>query len=148
MLTVERVAALHRVDLFAAVPGRTLAAVARHATEVEVDTGTTFIDEGAIEDHMFVIVGGRVRVHQGERTIAELGPGVSVGELAALVAEPRSASVTAIEQTTLLRLSKHVLDELLADYPELASGVIAALVRRLSPRRTQGVDAAADAVQQ
>ena len=42
--------------------------------------------------------------------------------------EPRSASVTALEPTMLLRIDKPVLDELLADRPALASGVIAALV--------------------
>ena len=61
----------------------------------------------------------------------ELGPGVTVGELAALVPEPRTASVTALEPTLLLRLDKAVLDELLADWPELAHAVIAALVARL-----------------
>ena len=35
MSTVDRVVALQRVPLFAGVPGRTLAAVARCATELE-----------------------------------------------------------------------------------------------------------------
>jgi CRP-like cAMP-binding protein len=57
-----------------------------------------------------------------------------VGELAALVPEARSASVTALEATTLLRIDKPLLDELLADLPELASGVIAALVGMIRER--------------
>jgi CRP-like cAMP-binding protein len=40
--------------------------------------------------------------------------------------------VTALEQTLALRLDKTVLDELLADWPELAHGVIDALVARLA----------------
>jgi CRP-like cAMP-binding protein len=62
----------------------------------------------------------------------ELGPGTTVGELAALVAQPRTASVTALEPTLALRLDKVVLDDLLLEWPELAHGVIAALVGRLS----------------
>ena len=58
-------------------------------------------------------------------------PGTTVGELAALVPQPRTASVTAMEPTLVLRLDKAVLDDLLADWPELAHGVIAALVTRL-----------------
>jgi len=77
------------------------------------------------------VVSGRVRVHRGDRTLVELGPGSAVGELAVLVPEPRVASVTALEPTLLLRVNKVVLDELLADRPELASGVIAALASRL-----------------
>ena len=131
MLTVERVAALHRVGLFADVPGRVLAAVARLAVEVTVDAGDTIIEEGAIEDHLFAIVSGRVRVHHAGRTLRELTAGGAIGELAALVPEPRSASVTAIEPTLLLRIEKPVLDELLADRPALAQSIIAALVGML-----------------
>jgi len=128
---VERVAALHRVDLFAGVPGRVLAAVAEASTEVRLTPGDALITEGAVEASLYAIVDGRVRVHRGDETLVELGPGVTVGELAALVPEPRSASVTVLEPTLVLRLDKAVLDELLAEWPELAHGVIAALVSRL-----------------
>ena len=128
MTTIERVVALQRVAMFADVPGRTLAAVAQRATEVEVAAGEIVIVEGAMEDHLFAVVQGRLRVHHGDRTIVDLGAGSTVGELAALVPEPRSASVTALEPTMLLRIDKAVLDELLADRPALASGIIAALV--------------------
>src|SRR5262250_3241939 len=131
MLVVERVTALHCVDLFAGVPGRVLAGVAATAEEVTVEAGSTVIEHGAVEDCLYVVVSGRVRVHRGDRTLVELGPGSSVGELAVLVPEPRVASVTALEPTLLLRVNKVVLDELLADRPELASGVIAALAGRL-----------------
>lgn len=129
---VERVAALHRVDLFARVPGRVLAAVADATTEVIAAAGDVLIQEGAVEAHLFAIVLGRVRVHRGDQTLVELGAGRTVGELAALVPQPRTASVTALEPTLALRLDKAVLDELLADWPELAHGVIEALVARLA----------------
>jgi CRP-like cAMP-binding protein len=135
VLSVERVAALHRVEMFADVPGSVLAAVARRATEVVVGPGEVVVEEGAVEDHLFVVVDGRVRIHHGEHTIRELRAGSTVGELAALVPEPRSASATAVERTTLLRLDKAVLDELLADRPTLAAGIIRALVLRLRERR-------------
>jgi CRP/FNR family transcriptional regulator, cyclic AMP receptor protein len=134
MSTVERVVALHRVGLFADVPGRTLAAVAQRAGEVEVDHGSVVIVEGAVEEHLFVVVRGRLRVHRGEETLAILGPGSTVGELAALVPEPRSATVTAVEPATLLRIDKPLLDELLADRPALANGIIAALVAMVRER--------------
>ena len=129
---VDRVAALHRVDLFADVPGRVLAAVAELTTEIRISPGDMLIEEGAVEAHLYAIVNGRVRVHRGDRTLVELGPGTTVGELAALVAQPRTAAVTALEPTLALRLDKVVLDDLLLEWPELAHGVIGALVGRLS----------------
>lgn len=131
MPIVSRVATLHRVDLFAGIPGRVLVAVAAASDEMRVDAGATIIEEGAIEDHLFVVVEGRVRVHRGATTLVELGPGAIVGELAVLVPEPRSAIVTALEPTHLLTVRKPVLDELLLDWPELANGVIASLVAKL-----------------
>lgn len=139
MTIIDRVIALQRVRLFADVPGRVLAAVARRASEHEVAAGAPVIVQGALEDHLFAIVQGSLRVHDGEHDLATLGPGATVGELAALVPEPRSASVTALEPSVLLRIDKPVLDELLADRPELTSGIIAALVGRL--RERVGADA-------
>ena len=134
MTTIERVLALQRVPLFSDVPGRTLAAVAQRATEIEVEAGGTVIQAGAVEDHLFALVRGRLRVHDGDRTISVLQAGSTVGELSALVPEPRSVSVTALDPSSLLRIDKAVLDELLADRPELASGVITALVTMLRAR--------------
>ena len=128
---VERVAALHRIDLFAAVPGRVLAAVAEAAAEVRSEPGDVLIEQGAVEAHLYALVEGRVRVHRGEQTLVELGPGATVGELAVLVPQPRAATVTVLEPTLVLRVDKTVLDDLLADWPELTEGVIAALVARL-----------------
>ena len=128
---VDRVAALHRVDLFADVPGRVLAAVAEAADEVRAAPGTVLIEEGVVEAHLYAVIEGRVRVHRNDQTLVELEAGATVGELAVLVPQPRAASVTALEPTLALRIGKEVLDDLLADWPELTHGVIAALVARL-----------------
>ena len=140
MTTIERVVALQRVPLFADLPGRTLAAVAQRALEVEVPAGVTIIAEGAVEDHLFAVVRGRLRVHQADHTLAVLDSGATVGELAALVPEPRSASVTAVLPAMLLRIDKAVLDELLVDRPELARGIISALVGMVRARTRPGAD--------
>jgi CRP/FNR family transcriptional regulator, cyclic AMP receptor protein len=128
---VERVAALHRIQLFAGIPGRVLAAVAKAAVERRLPSGEVLMEEGAVEAHLYAIVEGRVRVHRGDRTLVELGPGATVGELAALVPAPRAASVTALEPMLVLRVDQAVLDELLVEWPELAHGVIGELVSRL-----------------
>jgi CRP/FNR family transcriptional regulator, cyclic AMP receptor protein len=128
---VDRVAALHRVDLFASAPGRVLLAVARAAEEVSVAPGDVLITEGAVEHHLFAIIEGSVQVTRSGRVLVEQGPGSTVGELAVLVPEARAASVIAVEPTLALRITKPILDDLLADWPELAASVIAALVARL-----------------
>ena len=76
-----------------------------------------------------------MRVHSQGRTIITLGPGQAVGELAVLDPEPRSASATALAKARLLRLNKEPFDEVMADRPEIAQGVIRALCERI---REQG----------
>ena len=128
---VERVAALHRVQLFAGIPGRVLAAVAEGAVERRFSSGEVLMEEGAVEAHLYAIVEGHVRVHRRDHGLVELGPGATVGELAVLLPAPRTASVTALEPTHVLRVDRTVLDELMVESPELAQGVIVELVSRL-----------------
>lgn len=138
LLTIERVAVLQRVELFSEVPGHMLVAVARLLEEVSVEAGARVIERGAVEEWLFVVAEGRVRVHVGDRTLIEAGRGQVVGEFAVLAAAPRSASVTALEPTLLLRLRRGPFEELLDDRPEIARSVIAALVRLLQVANDAG----------
>ena len=135
LLTIERVALLKSVDIFAETPDYVLASVARIIEEVELAPGETFIQQGEAGDCMYLIIHGQVRVHSGDKTIIVLGPGEIVGEFAILDPEPRSASVTAEESALLFRIDKAPFDEVMADRPEIAQGIIRELVRRL---REQG----------
>ncbi len=135
MLTIEKVAVLNQIDFFAGTPDYILAAVAGIAEEVNVPAGEIFIREGDVEDSFYVIVQGEVRVFRGERTIITLHSGDSVGELAVLDPEPRSASAAALQDSLLFRLDKEPFDEVMTDRPEIAQGVIRALTRRI---REQG----------
>ena len=131
MMTVERVSVLHRAPLFSEVPGHTLVAVARLLEEVHVEPGRSVIERGALEDWLFVVAAGSVRVHVGDRTFAVLGPGAVVGELAVLAPAPRAATVTAVEPSWLLRLRQGPFEELLEERPEIARAVIHTLARLL-----------------
>ncbi|MFL6204869.1 MAG: cyclic nucleotide-binding domain-containing protein [Acidimicrobiales bacterium] len=131
LMTIERVAVLQQVELFRDVPGHMLVAVARLLEEVSFEGGATIIDQGAVEDWLYVIAEGRVRIHSGDRTLGEAGRGAVVGELAVLADAPRSASVTASEPSLLLCLRRGPFEELLEDRSEIARRVITTLVRLL-----------------
>jgi len=142
LLTIERVAILHRVGLFREVPGRTLVAVARLLEELRLAPDVTFIERGAVEDWLFVIADGRVRVHVDERTLRFVGAGAVVGELSVLAPAPRSASVTTLEPTHLLLLRRAPFEELLDDRPEISRAILFTLARQLQGAADHG---AADA---
>jgi CRP-like cAMP-binding protein len=131
LLTIEKVAILKSINIFAETPDYVLASVAAITDELDALPGETLIREGEYGDCMYIIVDGQVRVHRGEHTVLTLGPGKSVGELAVLDPEPRSASVTAVADTHLFRIERDAFDEVMADRPEIARGVIQALCQRL-----------------
>ncbi len=142
LMTIERVAVLHRVGLFEGVPGHALIAVARILDEVRVDEEVMVIERGAVEDWLFVVAEGRVRIDVGSRSLGEIGAGGVVGELAVLAPAPRAASVTTTEPTLLLRLRRAPFAELLDDRPEIARAVISALARMLQATADSGADTA------
>ena len=131
LLTIERVAFLKSIDIFSETPDHILASVARIMEEVELTSGESLIQEGEPGNCLYIVVDGKVRVLSNERTLQILGPGKMVGELALLDPEPRSASVTAVDDAYLFRIDKQPFDEVMADRPEIALGIIRTLTRRI-----------------
>jgi len=131
MTTVEKVLILKGIDLFAAVPGEELVAIALIAEEVRAAAGDTVLEEGDHGDALYFVVDGKARVHKGERTVAELGARAVFGELALLDPGPRSASVEALTDLTLLRIGRDDFVEILVARPEVPLAVIRMLARRV-----------------
>jgi CRP/FNR family transcriptional regulator len=65
------------------------------------------------------------------RTLAILGPGAIVGELAMIDGLPRSASVQAIRNCELTFLGRAAFTEMLHHHPELYIDIVATLAARL-----------------
>ena len=131
MLTIEKVILLKGVHMFMEASDEIVTDVASIVEEVEVPRGEVVIEKGAPGDSMYVIVEGRVRVYDGERTIVELGPRDIFGELALLDPEPRFASVSAETDTRLLRLDREAFLELMEGNIEIVRGVLHVLCERL-----------------
>ncbi len=129
--TVEKVLFLKGVDLFKSIPGEELSHIAQITEEVELRSTHTIFQEGEHSDAMYLIVDGKVKVHSGEKVFAELGEKQSFGEMSILDTEPRSASVTAMSDLTLLKIQRDDFMEILAEKPEISQGIIKVLTRRL-----------------
>ena len=69
-------------------------------------SGECIFNQGDVGDELYVVLTGKVRVHQGETTLVEIGPGEHFGEMALVDREPRSASVTAVEEADLLVMKR------------------------------------------
>jgi len=129
--TVEKVLFLKGVDLFRGIPGEELSHIAQITDEVEFRPAQLVFKEGDQGDAMYLIVDGQVKVHSGEQVFAQLGMKQCFGEMAILDAEPRSASITALSELTLLRIQREDFHEILAEKPEISLGIIQVLTSRL-----------------
>ena len=135
MLTiVEKVLILKTVSLFADTPEDILAELALLLDEMTIRAGTTLFRKGESGTSMYIIVEGNVRVHDDEFTLNHLQARDAFGEMALLDPEPRVASVTAVEETRLLRLDQEPFFELMDTHTEVARGVIRVLSRHLRAR--------------
>lgn len=141
MLTVEKVALLAGTEVFARVPTAVLADVAGVAVERTYAAGERVMTEGEPGDALLVVADGALQVSAGDTTLGRRGRGSVIGELALLDPAPRSASVTAIEDSLVLVISKDDFDIVMTDNPELSEGVIRYLVRFI---RAETVRAAGD----
>ena len=128
---IEKVMILKGSQLFRSFPGHDLAGIAALAEEVHVEAGRTVFEEGATGDAFYMIVSGAVRITRGSHELARLGAREGFGEMAILDQETRSATVTADEPTTLLRIDRDSFDRLIDQNPAVARGIYRVLTRRL-----------------
>jgi len=77
--------------------------------------GESVIEIGDEGDALYVVVDGQVKVHQGDRTLAVLGSGRHFGEMSLIDNQPRSASVTSITESQLIRIERTAFYEVLRE---------------------------------
>ena len=116
--------------------------LAKYCVAYYEPAGTTLVREGDRERFMCLVTEGRVRIQKdqgfgGSHVIAELGPGQAFGEMALFDAEPRSATVEAETDTTLVRLSTEDFQRLTREAPELGIKLLTKIASLMSQRLRQ-----------
>jgi len=135
-LHIERVLLLTKVPLFAYLRTDQLSRVAPLLEPVAWPKGTRIFDMGDIGLEFYIITDGRIGISVDPDPnrlvfINELKAGDSLGEMALIDNEPRSATAHALDDTQALALEKEKLHGLLISYPELSIGMLRALSQRL-----------------
>jgi CRP-like cAMP-binding protein/acyl dehydratase len=129
-------AQLGRVPLFAALPPAQRREIAERATLVEARTGEAIVRQGDATSDVFVMLSGeaavQVRLEDHDENV-EVGlvlPDDILGEFALLLDEPRTATVTAHQPCTLLRLDAATFRKLASDMPGFGLALSQDLARR------------------
>ncbi|ETP45098.1 hypothetical protein F442_08428 [Phytophthora nicotianae P10297] len=112
-----------------------LRVISHHFVPITVKCGETFAVEGDIASAMYVVATGTVQLHKERRILAVLGFGTCVGQAAllqhSLHAGTHISSATALEDCTLLSISREELDALIKETPQVSRGVLNAVASSL-----------------
>jgi putative oxidoreductase len=103
---------------------------------ITVHPGTRIVSQGESPEFFYVVQSGRVQVFRETQdrirtNLTQLGAGAYFGEVALVTGQPRTASVEAIEDSTLIEVSKEEFDRLLDHNPKLARHIIQQLANWL-----------------
>ena len=135
-------AILAESPLFGGLPEDARELIEERLERVRVESGEWLMRKGDPGDALYLVETGRLAVVRGERPdgaidddeieiLRVLGPGATVGELALVTGDPRSASVTASRDSTLLKLSYEDFRDLMTTVPTFNRALVSALGRQL-----------------
>jgi len=132
----DKILHLRAIQIFEGLSVAELAAIASVTEEKVSPAGEDIIREGESGETMFMIVSGRVLVIKGAGTEEEIeldriNAGDYFGEMALFEDEARSATIRALEETSLLVLHKREFEEIVREYPQIALHICRVLSHRL-----------------
>ena len=139
----ELMAELKKIPFFARLGTRSLTRLLPSLRQRRYPKGSIVVREGDLGDSYYVVrMGDAEVVAKGdadvEMPIAQLGPLDGFGEMALLTDEPRYATVIALTELDVWRVSKTSFEELLSADPSLVvyfNEVLRQRIRELNERR-------------
>jgi hypothetical protein len=103
---VVEIALLRSLEVFRALPVPALEGIAHTATAVTVGHGSPVVTQGEPGDRYYAIADGSVEVRRDGVRVATLGRGDGFGEIALLHDVPRTATVVALDDVSLIAIDR------------------------------------------
>lgn len=132
---IDAIAALKAMPLLADLPHSEVERLASRAKVEHYDIGEELIKEGTSGSMAYFLVSGTcdVRRKRGsqQRRVATMGPGDFFGELSIIHPAPRTATVTAADDVTVLVLSGYDFNAALKANKSMALHLVKTLAKRL-----------------
>jgi NTE family protein len=113
-----------------------LRALAPIAEELTLQRGDVLVRQGEPSDALYFVLSGRFTVHMDgiAEPVAEIGQGQSIGEIGFFAGLPRTATVMALRDSTVLMVTRERFATIGASSPGMRDAVILSLARRLAQR--------------
>lgn len=132
------VKALRAVPDFAALDERTLLRIVGASTNLVWAADSTVFAPGARTEGLYVVLSGRVRIHEvvdgRDREVVTVGPGGFFGEHAVLLDTEHSKHAVAVEESELMVVPRESFQAVMVDHPDLVAHLVGRMERRLAGR--------------
>jgi CRP-like cAMP-binding protein len=137
LLKAAIIECLSGIAIFTDLNATELNTLGDHMQVSRVVAGDIVFSEGDPGDEVCFVVDGTLDVlkmqnGKAEKKIAIKAPGGSLGEMAVIGNFPRTATVRACTDSTLLTLSRRRFDQICDEYPTIGVKILRAIARILS----------------
>lgn len=128
----------HHVKLFKYLTEDDLKEVLRSTESIELEPEEILFEANTLGNEFFIIEKGRIKIFKkvDDQNIvfAELGPGNCFGEMSLLDEYPRSASASAMENCTLISLTREEFNRIVNRHDAVSSKLLLALAEIFTKR--------------
>src|SRR5438128_6780187 len=126
---------ISKIDFFSGLDDKILKKIADACIMRQFTKNDTIVRQGEMGLGLYLIAKGRVKVDREQggvrMQVAELGPEQFFGEMSLLDNKPRSATVTGIEDSECVLLTRDSFVKLMNKYPEIPIRMARVLAERL-----------------
>ncbi len=137
--------AVRELPIFAGLDDALLNAIAAEVQWFTLPGGTTLFELGETPDALYIVVSGHLGAYSSSmeghrRLVGSIAAGETVGEMALISGKPRNATVIALRDSELGRLSAEAFARLMLSHPEGLLRVTQLMAQRLdvSQRQVRG----------
>lgn len=127
-----RLRLLRNTRIFKLASEKELKELSESLSERTEPKGKTIIYKGDKGRNLFIVVDGKVKIHDEDHVYSIVGKGHVFGEYSLFHSETRTASVTAVEATRLLALGQETFKELCKNNPSIRIAITDSLVETIA----------------
>jgi NTE family protein len=110
----------------------------QHLRWVHVKSGEVLFHQGDSRQTVYIVVSGRLRVLREDElgethVLGDMRRGETVGEMALITGEPRTATIVAVRDSVLVSLSRSGYEQVISSYPLVSMRVAQFIIERIRP---------------
>ena len=104
---------------------------AKNVEELRIVAGDVVCREGSPGDDMYILLAGELKITKETKFITTIKPVEYIGEMALIEAKPRSATVEAVEDSILLKITRQQFQDYFSNQPKSLFSMMRTLSHRI-----------------